>query len=385
MSQVSAVVERTVAEISAADFERELRSRADVVVLDTRDRASFRAWHVPGAVALRNVPEEELAGDDTLLEGIPDDARVRVLCHAGIGSKRVAAALQDRFAEVVSVRGGMIGWSRVLQADPVVVSGPFTVVQFRREARGCLSYLVGAGGEALVVDPAPDPAPYLAEAQRRGLRITRIFDTHVHADHVSGARALAAATGALLHLSEAALRRGVRYADAVTPVRDGDRLTLGGEAVTVISLPGHTSDMTGLLVGRHALVGGDSLFMDSVARPDLEAGADDADVAARELYATLRERIGALRGSVRLLPCHYPGGRLGGPMAEPLSEIRQRVRELRLDREDFVEQVLAQLPPTPRNHLRIIGINLGDDVDPQEAGRLEVGANRCAAKQAWAD
>lgn len=385
MSQVSSVVARAVAEIDAADFERELRSRADVVVLDTRDRESFRAWHVPGAVALRNAPEDELASDDALLEGIPPEARVRVICHAGIGSRRVAAALDGRFAEVLSVRGGMIGWSRVLQAAPVVVSGPFTVVQFRREARGCLSYLIAAEGEALVVDPAPDVAPYRDEAARRGLRITRVFDTHVHADHVSGARDLAAQTGAHLHLSAAALRRGVSYAAAVTPVADGDRLALGSQEVVVLSLPGHTSDMTGLLVGRHALVGGDSLFVDSVARPDLEAGADDADTAARELFATLRERIGPLRGSVRLLPCHYPGGRRAGPVDEPLSEVRQRVRELRLDRGEFVEQVLAQLPPTPRNHLRIIGINLGDDVDPLEAGRLEVGANRCAAKQAWAD
>src|SRR5512143_2304799 len=117
-----------VREIDAADLETELRAGARVVVLDTREREAFSAWNV-GAGDLRNLPEAELASDpDGVLAGIPAAARVRVLCNAGIGSKRVAAALEGRFAEVVSVRGGMIGWSRLLRDDAVPLPGPFTVV-----------------------------------------------------------------------------------------------------------------------------------------------------------------------------------------------------------------------------------------------------------------
>ena len=83
---------------------------------------------------------------------------------------------------------------------------------------------------------------------------------------------------AVLHLSAAALARGVRYAAEVVPVRDGDDLTLGDASVRVVALPGHTSDMTGLMIGDGALIGGDSLFADGVARPDLENGDEGASV-----------------------------------------------------------------------------------------------------------
>src|SRR5680860_119203 len=150
MSQTATAIR----EIGAAELEAELRARADVVVLDTRERAAFAEWNV-GVGDLRNLPEAELAEDPGgILAGLPSGARVRLICNAGIASKRVAAALAGRFAEVVSVRGGMIDWSRLLRADDVPLPGPFEVVQLRREARGCLSYLVIAGGEALVVDPA---------------------------------------------------------------------------------------------------------------------------------------------------------------------------------------------------------------------------------------
>ena len=112
-----------------------------------------------------------------------------------------------------------------------------------------------------------------------------MLDTHVHADHVSGARELARRAGAVLHLSHPALARGVRYAAGVEGVGDGDALALGREAVHVVALPGHTTDMIGVRIGDEALIGGDSLFLDSVARPDLEAGDEGSAMAARQLTA----------------------------------------------------------------------------------------------------
>lgn len=373
-------------DLDPTTFEAELRAGADVLVVDTRDRAAYAAWHVdPAGVPLLNLPEAELVADpDRALAGIPADARVRVICNAGNASRRVAEALGPHVSEVRSVEGGLIGWSRVLQADEVPLAGPFTVVQLRREARGCLSYVVIAGGEALVVDPAPDVQPYIEEASRRGAQITHVLDTHVHADHLSGGRELARRTGATLHLSRAALARGLRYADEVVPVADGDAIRLGDEHVTVIALPGHTSDMTGVLVGDAALIGGDSVFADSIARPDLEAGDEGADQAARQLYRTLRERVVPLADDVVLLPCHYAGGRLSAPVAPTLAEVRAALPELELDEDGFVTQLMAAMPPRPGNYLEIIDVNLGGTVD-DAASRLEIGANNCAVKKEWAE
>jgi glyoxylase-like metal-dependent hydrolase (beta-lactamase superfamily II)/rhodanese-related sulfurtransferase len=371
-------------EIPASEFERELRDGADVVVIDTRARDVFAEWHVEtGGARLLNVPEGELVADpDGTMAGIPANARLRVICNAGNASRRVAAALEGHARETRSVRDGLVGWSRVLQRDEVPVAAPFTVIQFRREARGCLSYLVASGGEALVVDPAPDVEAYLEEAAARGVRIVRVFDTHVHADHLSGARELARRTNAVLHMSAAALARGVRYADEVVPVRDGDDLTLGDASVRVVGLPGHTSDMTGLMIGDGALIGGDSLFADGVARPDLENGDEGAPSAARRLHRTLRQRVAPLAEATLLLPCHYPGGRRDGALAPTLHEVREAVPELALDEDAFVEQVLSAMPPRPENYLAIIGVNLGE-LPGDEAARLEIGANNCAANPDW--
>jgi glyoxylase-like metal-dependent hydrolase (beta-lactamase superfamily II) len=211
-----------------------------------------------------------------------------------------------------------------------------------------------------------------------------VFDTHVHADHLSGARDLAMYKQAGLHMSELALHRGVRDAGFFTPLHDGAGLALGQADVTVLALPGHTSDMTGLLVDGHALIAGDSLFADSVARPDLEAGDAGAAEAAGVLWTTLQERILPLPGETLLLPCHYPGGRLTGPIAPTLDQVRAAVPELALPREEFVRRTLAQMPPRPANYLEIIDRNLGVEMDDDDAARLEVGANNCAVSPSWA-
>jgi glyoxylase-like metal-dependent hydrolase (beta-lactamase superfamily II) len=377
----------TAREIDAAAFEGELRAGREVAVLDVRDTGSYAAWHLGGSRAtVVNITEDAVTDDVAgALAALPAEVPVRVICNVGNMSLRVAALLEGRAPDVRSVRGGMVAWSRVLQPADVPLAGPVAVTQFRREARGCLSYLLVADGEALVVDPAPDVQPYLDAAATRRARITRVLDTHVHADHLSGARELARRAGATLHLSRAAVQRGIRYAGEVAPVMDGDRLTLGDEEVTVVALPGHTSDMTGVRIGDAALIGGDSVFLDAIARPDLEVGEAGSADAARQLHRTLHERIRPLPDAMLLLPCHYAGGRRDGPLVATLRDVRAAVPELALSEQAFVDQVLADMPPRPSNYLQIIGVNLGEELDADTASRLEVGANNCAARRRPAD
>jgi glyoxylase-like metal-dependent hydrolase (beta-lactamase superfamily II)/rhodanese-related sulfurtransferase len=367
-------------EIDPEALEREIASNVPLALIDLRDRASFADWHVDAAAGVvRNVPDAEFScAIQGVLSDIPRDARVRLICAAGRTSLERVAAVARLRPGAASVRGGMIGWSRLLVHDEVPVPGPAAIVQFRREARGCLSYLVEANGEALVVDPAPDVDPYRELAARFGARIVAVFDSHVHADHLSGGRELAAATGARLCMSQEAMRRGLADPAAFTPLADGERIQLGSADVRVIALPGHTTDMAGLLVDDGALIGGDSLFADSVARPDLEAGDAGAAEAARVLHRTIRERILTLPDTVRLLPCHYPGGRRDRPLAPTLAEVREAVPELRLEEAEFAARVTAAMPPRPANHEQIIAVNLGRAAPDLDVPRLEVGANNCS-------
>ena len=363
--------------MAAEELERELRAGAPVTLLDVRDADAFAKWHIDAAgVPLLNVPSAVLREDASAAAGLPSTP-LRILCTRGNTALTVAEELERMGLDVTCVTGGMIAWSRVLTPGPVDIGTATTVVQLRREARGCLSYLIANGREALVVDPAPGVEAYLGEAAARGVTITRVFDTHVHADHLSGVRELCARTGAVRHVSAAGVARGIVDADAVTPVRDGDRIPLGDAEVTVVSLPGHTSDNTGLLVDGAAIVLGDSLFSDAVARPDLEVGDEGAAEAAHLLHRTLHERVLPLGDDIVLLPCHYPGGRLDGPVAPTLGEVRRSLPLLDLDADAFTERVLSEMPPRPDNYLAIIAVNLGEPWD--EAERLEVGANNCAS------
>jgi glyoxylase-like metal-dependent hydrolase (beta-lactamase superfamily II) len=370
---------------SATALEYELREGGGTTVVDVRREADFAEWHLEGAegACLVNVPSDALLADPAgaLARAGVGGGPVSVICTRGRISAAAAQALTAAGIPAVSVDGGMIAWSRVLQAGAVEIGTPTRVVQFRREARGCLSYLVASDGEALVVDPAPDVDAYLDEAARQGARITAVLDTHVHADHLSGARLLRDRHGARLHLSRGALARGVADADRVEAVGRDDRIRVGSADVRVVELPGHTTDNVGVLVDGRALIAGDSLFADSVARPDLEVGDAGAADAAAILHATITRRILTLGDEVVLLPCHYAGGRIDGPIAPTLGEVRQAVPMLGLPVDAFVAAALAAMPPRPANYLQIIAANMTGMADDDTPG-LEVGANNCATTAA---
>jgi glyoxylase-like metal-dependent hydrolase (beta-lactamase superfamily II) len=155
--------------------------------------------------------------------------------------------------------------------------------------------------------------------------------------------------------------RGVPPSD-VEPLLPGP-LRLGRAELQVLEPPGHTTDNVGLVVDGRALLAGDSLFEHAVARPDLERGAEAASLAARDLYATIHERILPLGDDVRLLPAHYPGGRRSGPVAPTLGDVRRGQWLLSLDADAFVEQVVGAMPE--------LAVSL--------ASGLEHGGNACAA------
>jgi glyoxylase-like metal-dependent hydrolase (beta-lactamase superfamily II) len=278
---------------------------------------------------------------------------------------------------VANLTGGMAAWAR-LYDTAVCELARATVVQVRRRGKGCLSYVVGSGGEAFVVDPSIDTAVYHQVAEERGWRIARVFDTHLHADHLSGARALADQAGATLHLNPADT-----FEFAYTPLVDGDRFTLPGGvemAVAALHTPGHTQGSTVYLVGGQALLSGDTLFVDGVGRPDL---AERAEEFARNLHRSLRDRILVLGDDVTVLPAHYGEHvtvRTDTPVAATLAELRAAVAPLGLDEEPFVSWAVERSTDRPPNYARIITANMGRSLEPVASlAWLEAGPNRCSA------
>lgn len=180
---------------------------------------------------------------------------------------------------------------------------------------GHASYLLGDedAGVAAVIDPRRDVDAYLGLAQAEGLRITDIFETHVHNDYASGADALREQTGAAVHASvDAGLTRPHH------PVRHGDEIRLGRLRIRAIATPGHTPDHVSFAVADLSrsdddwvLFSGGALLVGSAARPDLLGGPEEAARAAEVEFATLRDRIAPLPDWLELYPTHGPGSLCG--------------------------------------------------------------------------
>lgn len=226
------------------------------------------------------------------------------------------------------------------------------------------SYLVACPGQgvAAVVDPAWDIAPYLEDLRRFGLRLTLVVDTHVHADHVSGARRLVAETNA-----RQVAHTMAPVAFPVDRVEDGEHLDIGNVRLQVVHTPGHTPEHIALLgFDRRRntetpwfLLTGHSLMVGDVGRPDL-APADSAPL----MYHTLFERLAALPDYVEVWPGAYSGsvcGRgLSGKAQSTLGFERRSNPALRASSpEAFSAFLLEGLPPKPQDFALIRDINCG--------------------------
>ncbi|MFW6207027.1 MAG: MBL fold metallo-hydrolase [Gemmatimonadota bacterium] len=367
-----------VPEISVTELRDRLDAGASVMVVDIRSRKDFEEWHIPGSLHIEKLgdPEDGPERND-VMRVLPEDEPVVTVCPSGNKSRTAAHRLRDWGRVAYSLDGGLRAWTLAWNtAELELPDDRGRVVQVRRTGKGCLSYVVGSGSEALVIDPALDPEVFEVEAEKRGWRIVGVVETHVHADHLSRARKLADSTGARLYLPE-----GVETAFQHRVLGDGDVITFGNVDLTVLSTPGHTPESASYRLGDAVVFTGDTLFLDGVGRPDLDADADGARRKARQLHQSLR-RLASLPDGITVLPAHTASpvpfdGRLVGASLE---DVRDRIPALAESAADFAHDVLARIPPTPANHQKIIPLNRrGEWPAEQDVVELESGANRCAA------
>lgn len=358
-------------DISAAELAARLGRPDEPLVLDVREPSEVAEWAIAGAV---NIPIGELARQ---ARNLPRYREIVVMCASGNRSARAADFLAQQGLRVENLRGGMAAWADVYDSVVTDLDDDVRVVQVRRRAKGCLSYVVGARDEAFVIDPSLDIDVYLEVAAAHGWQITRVFDTHLHADHVSGARALAARTGATLHLNEADT-----FAFDYTPLCDGDTFRLGAGSefsVAALRTPGHTQGSTVYFLDERAVFTGDTLFVDGVGRPDL---AERAEEFAHNLYHSLQERVLTLPDGALVLPGHYGDAvrvRPDQPVGATLGELRETLAPLSFTEDAFVAWATDRATPRPPNYVEIITVNMGrSDLPRAELARLETGPNRCS-------
>jgi len=373
---------------------KELKARIDaseeITLLDVRMSSEYEKWRIDGeTVQSINVPyfqflDDEI--DDSVLDQLPDDRKLTVLCAKGGASEYVAGRLVEHDYDVNHLEEGMNGWASIYEAAEVTeYDGGGTLLQYQRPSSGCLGYLLYDDGKAAVIDPLRAFTDrYLADASDLGVELTYALDTHVHADHISGVRELDD-EGVEGVIPAAAVDRGVTYADELTTAADGDSFEIGDATIEAIHTPGHTTGMTSYLFDDSLLATGDGLFIESVARPDLEEGDEGAPEAARMLYESLQNRVLTLPDDVVIGGAHFSDAAEAaedGTYTAPLGQLIEEMDALTLDEEEFVELILSDMPPRPANYEEIIATNLGQNaVDDDEAFTLELGPNNCAASQ----
>jgi hydroxyacylglutathione hydrolase len=231
---------------------------------------------------------------------------------------------------------------------------------------GCLahaSYMLASQGEAVVVDPQRDVELYLKAAAERGATIRHIFETHLHADFVSGHQELAARTGAKIYMGAKA---GATFPHVA--VHDGFELKFGDASIRVLETPGHTPESICLVVTDEeksrepwAVLTGDTLFIGDVGRPDLSPTHTPAELAGM-LYDSLDKKLLELADGVLVYPAHGAGSLCGKNMrAEKSSTIgTERLTNHALQiksREEFIAQLTTNLPARPEYFLKDAEIN----------------------------
>ncbi|MGE4555798.1 MAG: rhodanese-like domain-containing protein [Desulfovibrionaceae bacterium] len=239
--------------------------------------------------------------------------------------------------------------------------------QITVEGLGCFSYAVGcpAIGEMAVVDPKRDVQTYLDISRREGMRITRVFDTHVHADHVSGAQELASQTGAAICMS-----RHAPVSFPFTKLTEGDVIEFGAVRLEVLETPGHTPNSISLLLtdltrGQEPwmVLTGDVLFVGDIGRPDL-VGEAVLEEQVKNLWDSLYVKLAKHPDHLEVFPAHGMGSLCGRGMSAKTSstlgfERRHNPMLGYPDFESFHEAMTHDFPARPKSFTHIIETNMG--------------------------
>ena len=370
--------------MTSKEVTQKVFNKEKLFILDVRNEGDFQDWKIEGEnFTYLNVPYFELLdGVEGIIDQIPSDREILVVCAKEGSSVFVADMLSDSGLEVSYLEGGMKAWSEYL--EPVKVGdlkNGGEIYQFVRIGKGCLSYMAISNGEAAIIDATRMTDIYVDFAAKMDAQIKHVFDTHLHADHISGGRKTAEQTGASYWLPP-------KDAEEVTfdykQLEEGKDVMIGNTKISIQPLysPGHTIGSTSFVIDDTYLLTGDILFIDSIGRPDLAGKAEDW---VADLHETLYNRYKELSDELIVLPAHFmiiDELNDNGSVSEKLGTLYARNHGLNIEDEaEFRRTVTENLPPQPNAYQEIRETNMGKinpDLDKQR--EMEIGPNRCAVR-----
>jgi glyoxylase-like metal-dependent hydrolase (beta-lactamase superfamily II)/rhodanese-related sulfurtransferase len=405
---------RSKQEIEPEDLKKKIDNDENIFLLDVRSPQEYEAWRISydKYVNPKLIPVDRLfVNDPVLLKEIPKDKEIVTVCAHGNRSLIAANILNQLGYNVKSVKGGMAGWNKVYDVAevPVPKEAPFKIWQIRRISKGCMGYIISSKEDKLaaVIDPSHEIyEAFLKTAKDNELQITKLFDTHQHADHVSGIVKLIKAittTETNVEQTFAYFSSLEEYDSSNSPlknieyVKDEARIDIGNKVtLKAIYTPGHTNGSMSFLIEYplsdnnknnindknltyYYLFTGDTLFVNGVGRPDLR---DQSIKFAELLYDTYHKKILQLPDNTVILPAHFNGTSIAlkhtVPILETLGTIKKNIKLLSMDKKEFIQYITDTVPPRPMNYRAIISINKQMlPYDEIEMSDLEAGPNSC--------
>jgi glyoxylase-like metal-dependent hydrolase (beta-lactamase superfamily II)/rhodanese-related sulfurtransferase len=360
--------------VDAGKLREWLDNGEPVFVLDVRPLSQREEWKIPGSHyvdAYKRLNE----GDESILNeiDIPENTKVVTVCAAGRTSQIASNALRKKGIEAYSLEGGMKSWSKSWNTSEMQFDN-FEVLQIRRTGKGCLSYIISSNKEAIVIDASLPIEIYQKLVQQYKLKVKFVAETHIHADHLSRSREVAEYFQMPLYLPN---RNRVEFlhskilADTVFPI--------GSIKLNTIQTPGHTKESVSFYIEDKIVFTGDTLFTNGVGRPDLKADEEESRSKSIQLYHSLKKLL-SLADEVIILPAHTnkPVEFDHEMISATIGQVKKSISLLRLDENDFANELLQKIPPTPPNYLAIVEKNISGNFSETDSSELEAGANRCA-------
>lgn len=370
--------------LTASEIAKKVIKKEKFFILDVRNEDAFEDWKIEGeAIQYLNIPYFDLLdGVEEILDQLPKDQDIVVICAKEGSSIMVAEMIAEEGLPVFYLQGGMKAWSEHL--EPVKVGDlkdGGELYQFVRIGKGCLSYMVVSNGEAALIDATRMTDVFIDFARKLNVTIKHVFDTHLHADHISGGRQIAQAVGGTYWLPP---KDAGEVTFAYEPLEEGRIVQIGDTSIDIQALysPGHTIGSTSFIVDQTYLLSGDILFIDSIGRPDLAGLAQDW---VGDLRESLYKRYKNLSNELIVLPAHFmiiEELNEDGSVYKKLGTLFAENHGLNIeDENEFRQMVTGNLPPQPNAYEEIRKTNMGKITPDEETQReMEIGPNRCAIR-----
>jgi glyoxylase-like metal-dependent hydrolase (beta-lactamase superfamily II)/rhodanese-related sulfurtransferase len=398
-------------QIKPDDLKKRIDKGEDIFILDVRTPEEHKSWKVSYDRYQDSsvIPIDALSSADSLKQ-IPKDKEIVTFCGHGNRSMAAAKTLSELGYNVKSIVGGLDGWNSVYDIASIsdIDSSSLRIWQIRRLSKGCMSYMVASTYDksAIVIDATCEIDKAISKiVNKNELRITKLIDTHMHADHLSGATRLAKKYGADVYISslEGYNTKNGTEEMSFKSIRDGDIIQVGdGIVLEAIHTPGHTNGSMSFRLQNsinktkttnssnnvdkdnnhnNYLFTGDTLFVDGIGRPDLHNKAEEFTL---NLFNTYHQKILNLPDETLILPAHFGGSFEHQKLiSNTINSIKQKINLLSASEAEFIKFVIGSTSslPQPMNYDKIISINknmiLCDTIEQKD---IEAGPNACGIR-----